>query len=140
MLLSGYVRNLAATEADIAAAVAASGLGVDEWMASYPRMLGQLTDPRQFPALTAFIAAGVFEAADAPDDEFIFGLDRILDGVGVFVGELRLRSQRRGPRPGSRVSSARIGRRIHDREDFATPGSSKPFTIIEIRSEIAGLP
>ena len=89
MLLSGYVRNLAATEADIAAAVAASGLGVDEWMASYPRMLGQLTDPRRFPALTAFIAAGVFEAADAPDDEFIFGLDRILDGVGVLVGELQ---------------------------------------------------
>ena len=74
MLLSGYVRNLAATEADIAAVVAASGLGVDEWMASYPRMLGQLTDPRRFPALTAFIAAGVFETADSPDDEFIFGL------------------------------------------------------------------
>ena len=85
MLLSGYVRNLAATEADIAAAVAASGLGLDEWMASYPAMLGQLTDPRRFPALTAFIAAGVFEAADGPDDEFVFGLDRILDGVGVLV-------------------------------------------------------
>ena len=85
MLLSGYVRNLAATEADIAAAVAASGLDADEWMASYPRMLGQLTDPRRFPALTAFIAAGVFDAADGPDDEFVFGLDRILDGVGVLV-------------------------------------------------------
>jgi hypothetical protein len=95
MLLSGYVRNLAATEADIAAAVAASGLGVDEWMASYPRMLGQLTDPRRFPALTAFIAAGVFEAADGPDDEFIFGLDRILDGVGVLVGELDRSSPQR---------------------------------------------
>jgi len=86
MLLSGYVRNLAATEADIAAVVAASGLGVDEWMASYPRMLGQLADPRRFPALTAFIAAGVFETADSPDDEFIFGLGRILDGVGVLIG------------------------------------------------------
>src|SRR6266480_1182986 len=85
MLLSGYVRNLAATEADIAAAVAASGLGLDEWMASYPAVLGQLTDPRRFPALTAFIAAGVFEAADEPDDEFVFGLERILDGVGVLV-------------------------------------------------------
>ena len=89
MLLSGYVRNLAATEADITAVVAASGLGVDEWMASYPRMLGQLADPRRFPALTAFIAAGVFETADSPDDEFIFGLGRILDGVGVLIGELR---------------------------------------------------
>ena len=90
LLLSGYVRNLATTEADIAAAVAASGLGADEWMASYPRMLSQLTDPRRFPALTTFIAAGVFEAADEPDDEFVFGLDRILDGVGALVSRLRL--------------------------------------------------
>jgi AcrR family transcriptional regulator len=90
MLLSGYVRNLAATEADIAAAVAASGLSLDEWMASYPRMLGQLADPRRFPALTAFIAAGVFDAADGPDDEFVFGLDRILDGIGALVGGLCL--------------------------------------------------
>ena len=85
MLLSGYVRNVAATEADILAAVMASGLGHDEWMASYPRMLSQLTDPRRFPALTAFIAAGVFDAADEPDDEFIFGLDRILDGIAVLI-------------------------------------------------------
>ena len=30
-------------------------------------------------------AAGVFEAEDGPDDEFIFGLDRILDGVEVLI-------------------------------------------------------
>jgi AcrR family transcriptional regulator len=85
MLLSGYVRNLAATEADILAAVLASGLGYDEWMATYPRMLSQLTDPKRFPALTAFIAAGVFDAADGPDDEFIFGLERILDGIAALI-------------------------------------------------------
>ena len=85
MLLSGYVRNLAATEADITAAVMASGLGYDEWMASYPRMLSQLTDARRFPALTAFIEAGVFDQADEPDDEFVFGLDRILDGVAALI-------------------------------------------------------
>ena len=111
MLLSGYVRNLAATEADIAAAVAASGLGVDEWMASYPRMLGQLTDPRRFPALTAFIAAGVFETADSPDDEFIFGLGRILDGVGVLIGELRRGAEARLPRFQRALAAA-----FHDRE------------------------
>jgi AcrR family transcriptional regulator len=81
MLLAGYVRNQATTEADIEAAIRASGLDPVEWMASYPRMLRQLTDPQRFPALTAFIAAGVFDAEDGPDDEFIFGLDRILDGV-----------------------------------------------------------
>ena len=85
MLLSGYVRNLAATESDIAAAMLASGLSPDEWMSAYPRMLTKLTDPQRFPALTAFIAAGVFDTADGPDDEFTFGLDRILDGIEHLV-------------------------------------------------------
>ena len=85
LLLAGYVRNQATTEADIEAAIRASGLAPVEWLASYPRMLAELIDPRKFPALTAFIAAGVFEADDGPDDEFIFGLDRILDGVAAFI-------------------------------------------------------
>src|ERR1700677_308757 len=85
MLLSGYVRSLAATESDIAAAMQASGQSPDEWMAAYSRMLTRLTDPQRFPAVTAFIAAGVFEAADGPDDEFVFGLDRILDGIEHLV-------------------------------------------------------
>ena len=85
MLLAGYVRNQATTEADIEAAIRASGLDPDQWMASYPRMLAELADPLRFPALTRFIAAGVFEVADDPDDEFIFGLDRILDGVAVLI-------------------------------------------------------
>ena len=91
MLLAGYVRNLATIEADVAAAIRASGLDPAAWMASYPRMLGQLTDPQRFPALAAFIAAGVFDAADGPDDEFVFGLDRILDGIEVLVQALPAR-------------------------------------------------
>jgi AcrR family transcriptional regulator len=86
MLLAGYVRNLATTEADIAAAIQASGLTPVEWMSSYPRILAGLADPRRFPALTQFIAAGVFEAEDGPDDEFMFGLDRILDGLEALIG------------------------------------------------------
>ena len=85
MLLAGYVRNLATTEADIMAAIQASGLTPVEWMSSYPRMLAGLADPHRFPALAAFIEAGVFEAEDGPDDEFIFGLDRILDGIAVLL-------------------------------------------------------
>jgi AcrR family transcriptional regulator len=87
MLLAGYVRNLATTEADIAAAMEASGLSPNEWMAAYPRMLTKLTDPQRFPALATFIAAGVFDIADDPDDEFVFGLDRILDGIASLTGE-----------------------------------------------------
>src|SRR6266700_4694844 len=85
MLVSGYVRNLATTEADIASAIRASGATPDEWMSSYPGMLAELTDPVRFPALAKFIAAGVFDVYDDPDDEFTFGLERILDGIGALV-------------------------------------------------------
>ncbi len=83
MLVSGYVRTLATLESDLEATVRASGVTPDEWMAAYPRMLTKLTDPVRFPALAKFIAAGVFDRADDPDDEFIFGLERILDGIEV---------------------------------------------------------
>ena len=85
MLLAGYVRNLATTEADIGAAITASGQSPSDWMAAYPRMLRELADPRRFPALTEFLASGAFDVADDPGDEFTFGLDRILDGVGALV-------------------------------------------------------
>jgi hypothetical protein len=41
--------------------------------------------PRRFPALARFLAAGVFEIEDGPDNEYVFGLDRILDGVEVLI-------------------------------------------------------
>jgi AcrR family transcriptional regulator len=86
LLLSGYVRNIVGMEGDIEAAIGASGRTPDEWMASYAAVLRKLVDPTRFPALTAFIEAGVFETANEPDDEFVFGLDRILDGVGTLIG------------------------------------------------------
>jgi AcrR family transcriptional regulator len=85
MLVSGYVRNLTATEADIQAAIRASGTTPDAWMSAYPRMLAKLADPGRFPALAKFIASGVFDVHDDPDDEFTFGLERILDGIDALV-------------------------------------------------------
>ncbi len=85
LLLAGYVRNIIATEADIGAAVVASGLDMSAWMASYAGMLRRLADPQRFPALREFVEAGVFDVADGPDDEFIFGLDRILDGIATLI-------------------------------------------------------
>jgi AcrR family transcriptional regulator len=85
MLLAGYVRNLATSEADIEAAMRASGQSPTAWMSSYANLLRELTDPQRFPALTTFIDAGVFDMADEPDDEFIFGLGRILDGIEVLI-------------------------------------------------------
>ena len=82
LLVSGYVRNEASTNADIEAAIRACGAAPSEWMSAYGRLLTKLTDPEHFPALTQFIASGVFEQFDPPDQEYIFGLERILDGIG----------------------------------------------------------
>jgi AcrR family transcriptional regulator len=86
MLLAGYVRNLANAEADILAAVRASGQTPLEWMGGWAAMIREVADRDRFPALAAFMDAGVFEVDDGPDDEFIFGLDRILDGVEALIG------------------------------------------------------
>jgi AcrR family transcriptional regulator len=85
LLVSGYVRNEASTNADIQAAIRASGAAPGEWMSAYGRLLAKLADPERFPAITRFIASGVFETFDPPDKEFTFGLDRILDGIEGLV-------------------------------------------------------
>jgi AcrR family transcriptional regulator len=85
LLLSGFVRNEAALTAELAAGIRASGSTADEMMSGYARLLARLTDAERFPALHAVLAAGVFDVADDPDDEFVFGLDRLLDGVDALV-------------------------------------------------------
>jgi hypothetical protein len=81
LLLSGYVRN----EATLTAELTAAGFISDEAMASYSRLLATLTDRERFPALHAVLGAGVFDAADPPEKEFAFGLERILDGVDTHI-------------------------------------------------------
>jgi hypothetical protein len=56
-------------------------------MSGYGRMLARLTDPARFPALHAVIAAGVLDqtSLDDPDEEFVFGLERVLDGIDALV-------------------------------------------------------
>jgi AcrR family transcriptional regulator len=85
MLVAGYVRNEATTGTDILAAIQSVG-DEQQWMLSYATLLAQVTDPDRYPAISKLIAAGVFDRADGPDDEFIFGLNRILDGISVLPG------------------------------------------------------
>jgi AcrR family transcriptional regulator len=87
ILLSGYVRGESTVMSAVTGAFLASGSPTpDEWMASYARDLAKLTDPQRFPALHAVLATGVMDRADGPDDEFAFGLERILDGIAALVG------------------------------------------------------
>jgi AcrR family transcriptional regulator len=88
LLLTGFVRSWGRLEADLMEASMASGASAQAVMSGYGRLLARLTDAERFPALHAVIAAGVFdEGPDDPDepDEFVFGLERVLDGIGALV-------------------------------------------------------
>ena len=54
-------------------------------MATYAQRLARLADRERFPALHAVLSAGVFDVTDDPDDELVFGLERVLDGVEALV-------------------------------------------------------
>jgi AcrR family transcriptional regulator len=82
LLVSGFVRNEATLAADIAAAAAASGVQV---MPAWAQLLERVTDAERFPALHAALGSEAFASDDEPDDEFVFGLERVLDGVEALV-------------------------------------------------------
>jgi len=104
LLVSGYVRNEVMTGSDVAAAIRAQAAtsaaaaeaedaGTDgeqldpgaEWMRQYRDLMMKLADPARFPATARLLESGVFDANDGPDDEFDFGLDRILDGIARLI-------------------------------------------------------
>ena len=80
LLLSGYVRNEATLTVSMGPAAEAG-----EIMPTWGRLLSQLTDPEDFPALHAALASEAFAKDDEPDDEFVFGLERVLDGISALV-------------------------------------------------------
>jgi AcrR family transcriptional regulator len=85
LLIASFVRTEATIEAQIDAAVRASGQTDQETMAGYGRLLSVLLDERRFPELTAMLASGVIDKADHWDDGFAFGLERILDGIDGLI-------------------------------------------------------
>lgn len=78
LLVSGYVRNEATLAADLQTASAPI-------MPRWGRQIAALTDPERFPALHAALATEVFDQDDDADDEFVFGLERVLDGIEALV-------------------------------------------------------
>lgn len=88
VLLSGTVWRETTVEVDMVEAAGAAGSTVDEATADYGGLLAELADPSRFPEVHAAIREGAFRDEDGggdPDREFTFGLERVLDGIGVFI-------------------------------------------------------
>ncbi|MGC5347008.1 TetR/AcrR family transcriptional regulator [Streptomyces sp. DT24] len=78
MLMIGYVRNYV----QLSLGVVTQDISEADLMANYGRALAKYTDAASFPALAELLEAGAFEA---PEDDFTFGLQRVLDGTEVLV-------------------------------------------------------
>ncbi|MFD4388192.1 TetR/AcrR family transcriptional regulator [Streptomyces sp. NPDC058486] len=85
LLVAGFVKNDALMAAELADAAEASGAAPQEAMLQYSRTLRRLVDPAAYPEVARLIDSGVLDQSDGPDDEFRFGLARILDGVAALV-------------------------------------------------------
>jgi len=51
--------------------------------------LRRVTDAERFPALHAALDSPAFNQDDDADDEFVFGLERVLDGVEALIAGRR---------------------------------------------------
>jgi AcrR family transcriptional regulator len=93
LLLSGYSRGRAQLMRDLERGRERSGLDEDQVVDQYGRVLARLVTPDRFPALHAALHDGLFTAGGADgrepgsgdDEEFEFGLQRILDGVEAHI-------------------------------------------------------
>ena len=80
LLVSGFVRNQATLTDDIAA-----GSGGEPEIPGLGAAMSALIGPDGYPALRQAIASGALDDDGGVDDEFSFGLTRILDGLDVLI-------------------------------------------------------
>lgn len=89
MVVGGYVREAFVTGRQLEQGRAAEDLDEAGALREYSRHLRVLVDPERLPEMAALLASGLFddiEPADAaPDGEFSFGLELVLDGVAATI-------------------------------------------------------
>lgn len=86
LLLSGYVRGAAEVSVGIARAGRRTSATPDQLGAAYARLFEEVAADGRYPRLADVLDSGVFgERDEAPDEDFEFGLERVLDGIDVYV-------------------------------------------------------
>lgn len=85
LLLSGYSRNWAQLSRDLERGRERTLLSARQAAEEYQRALAELVTEDRFPATRAAITQGLFSDDDEVDADYEFGLQRILDGVAVYL-------------------------------------------------------
>lgn len=82
LAIMGQTRWQGVVERGYVSAAAAAGTSTDELDRVAETALAQLVTPEAFPEVARLVANGVFSS---DDDPFVFGLDRLLDGVEFYL-------------------------------------------------------
>jgi hypothetical protein len=88
-LLDDYVRGTARGAVEAAEAQARTGVSDQQWWQTYGPLLADVLDPARYPTAVRVGAAAGAEYGAAHDQarSFRFGLQRIIDGIALFVGQ-----------------------------------------------------
>ena len=102
-LVGGYVRSASQLVVDLEASRRDTGLDQDQVERDYGRTMARLVDPDRFPEASKLFGSGLFEAppeqppGEPVDNDFTFGLELILDGVGAAIRAARRRPSTDAP-------------------------------------------
>jgi AcrR family transcriptional regulator len=103
LLISGLTWRESTLAVDIENAQASDSKWVQVAI-NYGATLAGLLDADRHPHVSAMVASGIFEEPGDPDYEFVFGLERILDGIDALI------SSRAAAKP-ARPTAAKPARR-----------------------------
>lgn len=85
-LIDNHVRGAAQIFLGMARAERETGKS-DAWGTAFAATLERIAGDERFPALTGIAMAGGFgQGAEPVEDHFEFGLQRLLDGIGAYIG------------------------------------------------------
>jgi hypothetical protein len=86
-LVNGFVRGTVGRGQEGAAAERSTGTAEKRWWAATAPYAAQVFDPGRFPtaARVGLVAGEELGRAVDPERSFEFGLERLLDGIGVLI-------------------------------------------------------
>jgi AcrR family transcriptional regulator len=93
-IIDGYTRGAADTSISLARA-RARGISEREWAAAVGADLGRAIGDPRFPTFAAVLSAPSDGHARTMEESFDFGLERVLDGIALYIQSLEVPSRRR---------------------------------------------
>ncbi|WP_437759786.1 TetR/AcrR family transcriptional regulator [Sorangium sp. So ce1389] len=129
-LVDGYVRGAARLSVDAAEAEQETGVTDEQWWSERAYFWDKLFDPARLPTMAKLMRSGAFDAHPFTEEGFLFGLQRVLDGIEALVLS---RSRLRDESP----ESSRPPARVRDETPGDAPRRDEGPTCAQCGGEIA---